>query len=184
MTERGRPPPGLARRLAVMCYDGLLLFAVLFAATAVILPLTGGEAVAPNDPLYSGYLLAVSFAYFGWFWTHGGQTLGMRAWGVRVVDGSGRPPGWRRGLLRFVAALLSWLPLGLGFLWVIVDGRKRAWHDRLSGTRLVCERTAAGRRRNRASDAPHQTERDEEKQKRGQHGADHRAEAVDQADIS
>ena len=126
-----------------MVYDGLLLFAVLFAATLVLLPFTGGETVAPNNLLYKLYVLAVSFAYFGWFWTHGGQTLGMRTWGVRLIGEPQTAITWRRCLTRFAAALLSWIPCGLGFLWAAFDRDKLAWHDRLSRTRLADERRPA-----------------------------------------
>jgi uncharacterized RDD family membrane protein YckC len=126
-----------------MVYDGLLLFAVLFTATLVLFPFTGGETVAPNNLPYKLYILAVSFAYFGWFWTHGGQTLGMRTWGVRLVGEPQTAITWRRCLTRFAGALLSWIPCGLGFLWAAFDRDKLAWHDRLSGTRLADERRPA-----------------------------------------
>ncbi|MDX1432080.1 MAG: RDD family protein [Gammaproteobacteria bacterium] len=129
--------PGLGRRLAAIAYDSLLVAALLFAATALVLPLTGGEAVRPNHPLYTAYLLAVMAGYFGWCWTHGGQTLGMRAWHLRVVGLAGEPIGWRRALARFAAAALSLAPFAAGFAWAMVDSERLAWHDRLSGTRLV-----------------------------------------------
>ncbi len=122
-----------------MCYDGLLLFAVLFAATLIILPFNHGQAFAPDNALYSVYLLVVSFFYFGWFWTHGGQTLGMRAWGVRLLGGRAVRVSWRESLIRYLAALVSLVPFGLGFFWAGIDHEKRAWHDHLSGTRLVVQ---------------------------------------------
>ena len=129
--------PGLFRTLAAIFYDSLLLFAVLFFATFALLPFTQGEAIRPNQPAYSAYLLAVSFFYFGWFWTHGGQTLGMRAWRIRVETREGNTITWTRALLRFVGAMLSWLAAGIGFLWILVDKERLSWHDRLSKTRLV-----------------------------------------------
>lgn len=125
--------------MAIMCYDGLVLLAVLFAATLIVLPLNSGQAFGPYNMLYSVYLLVVGFFYFGWFWTHGGQTLGMRAWGVRLVGDRGDPVSWRESLVRYLAALLSLVPFGLGFFWSIVDGEKRAWHDHISGTQLVVQ---------------------------------------------
>ncbi len=122
-----------------MCYDALLLFGIFFAATLIILPLNRGQAIAPHDALYTIYLLIVCFFYFGWFWTHGGQTLGMRAWGVRLLGQ--RPSGvsWGECLVRFLAALVSLIPFGLGFLWAGIDREKRTWHDHISGTRLVVQ---------------------------------------------
>jgi uncharacterized RDD family membrane protein YckC len=127
--------PGLARRLAACLYDGLVLTAVLMMATAVWVGIRRAP-VAPGDWWFRAYLIATSLLFFGAFWTRG-ETLGMRAWRLRIVTRDGRPPGWGRALARGAAALLSWLPLGAGFLWVLVDRERLAWHDRITGTRLI-----------------------------------------------
>ena len=131
--------PGLARRLAACLYDGLVLFAVLMVAGAAWVALTRAAA-PPGDWVFRAYLLAVAALFFCGFWRRG-ETLGMRAWKLRVVAADGRPPGWDRALIRFATALLSWAALGLGFLWVLVDRERLAWHDRLSGTRLAMRET-------------------------------------------
>lgn len=61
----------------------------------------------------------------------------MRSWRLRVVRNDGAPLNGSDALKRLLCALLSWLPLGLGYLWILVDRDRLAWHDRLSGTRLV-----------------------------------------------
>jgi len=105
---------GLLRRLAAIVYDLLLLVAILFVASALTLPLTHGEAVHANNPLFTTYLFLVSFFFFAWFWTHGGQTLGMRAWRLRLQLQSAGPIGWWHALLRFLTGLPAWLLLILG----------------------------------------------------------------------
>ena len=141
--------PSLLRRLAAIVYDTLLLIGVLFLATALALVMTivwlGSERVIEHNPLvgnplFSGYLVAISFLFFGWFWTHGGQTLGMKAWKMRVVDNDNRSLDWSDAGKRFAAAGLSWATLGLGFLWQYLDRDRLTWHDRLSGTRLMLTR--------------------------------------------
>lgn len=127
--------PGLARRLAACLYDGLVLAALEMLAGAAWVALSRA-AVAPGDWRFRAYLLAVAALFFAGFWTRG-ETLGMRAWRLRILGPGGGPPSFGRALLRFLAALLSWAVLGLGFLWVLVDRDRLAWHDRLSGTRLV-----------------------------------------------
>ena len=142
MTEgRGDAPPspGLIRRLSAIVYDTLLLFAVLFLATIPVLLFTAGRPIPPNEPVYTGYLLLVSFIYFAWFWTHGGQTLGMRAWRIRLRGPQAGPVSWFQAAARFCYAIVSWLALGAGFLWVLWDRDRRAWHDNLSRTFLVLE---------------------------------------------
>jgi uncharacterized RDD family membrane protein YckC len=83
------------------------------------------------------YLALAPIAFLVGFWTHGGQTLGMRAWRIRVVDDEGREISMGQGIRRCLYALLSWLPLGLGFIWVAFDRDRAAWHDRLTHTWLV-----------------------------------------------
>ncbi len=131
------PTAGLLRRLGAMFYDGLLLIALFMTLTAILLVLTGGEAIdGPLLPWYRLFLLLTGASFFALFWRFGGQTLGMRAWRVQVRGPAGAL-GWREAWLRCAAALLSWLVLGLGFLWSLVDRDGLAWHDRLSGTRLI-----------------------------------------------
>lgn len=133
--------PGLGRRLAAIGYDGLLLAALLILADAlVVIPLglldIGADKLGQH-PLFRGYLLLVILAFFSGFWMRGGQTLGMRAWRLRLVRMDGNPVRLADSLKRLGAACLSWLALGLGFAWILVDREGLAWHDRLSGTRLL-----------------------------------------------
>lgn len=126
----------LLRRLAAIVYDAFLLAAVLFLATAVALPLNGGRAFEPGHWRYLGYLGVVAFLFSGWFWTHGGQTLGMKVWGLRLDTTDGTPVTWSRAALRFGSAFLSIACLGFGYWWILLDPQGKAWHDRLSGTRV------------------------------------------------
>ena len=128
------------RRIASIFYDSLVLAGVLMLAGA--LAVAAGRGHLTQDPwrsLYQLYLLLTIYAYFVWFWVHGGQTPGMRAWRLRLTDPRGQPVSWKQATLRFCAALLSWLPAGLGFIWMLLDRDSLAWHDRLSATRLKWE---------------------------------------------
>lgn len=135
MNDTALPRCGLIRRLAAIVYDAILLFGIVFIASALVQPLT--RMISPDNPFFTLYFLAVVFAFFGWFWTHGGQTLGMRAWRVRVQRPDGQTISWGQALLRYLMAILSWVALGLGFLWSLVDREKRTWHDLVSETVLV-----------------------------------------------
>lgn len=135
-------PAGLLRRLGAVLYDGLLLVAVLMVTTALFLPFTGGRALDPQERpvlewIYRATLLLVTVAFFGVFWTRRGQTLGMASWRLRIEREDGGTLTWGHTVRRLAAALLSWLPFGLGYLWILVDPQRRAWHDRLSGTRIL-----------------------------------------------
>ena len=131
-------PPGFLRRLGAVAYDALLLLAILMMMSYPYVWLTGGGKQSfMVHAIYRIYLLAICFIFYGGFWTHGGQTLGLRTWRIMLVRNDGGSITWTDALKRFASALLSLLCLGLGFLWVLYDRDKLAWHDRLSGTRLV-----------------------------------------------
>jgi len=134
--------PGLVRRLAAMFYDGLLLIALWFVVTALLLAVSGGHMADPDRPLWLLYtlrvsLLLVTFIFFAGFWTNGGQTLGMRAWRLKLISASGDPVTWKQALWRFAAAIPSIGAFGLGLIWMLLDKERCAVHDRLSGTRLI-----------------------------------------------
>ena len=76
-------------------------------------------------------------AYFTIFHACGGQTIGKLILGLRVDAVEGGPLPWGRAFLRAVGLLVSALPLGAGFLWVLVDRERRAWHDYLAMSRVV-----------------------------------------------
>jgi len=130
-------PCPLPRRLAAALYDTVLLLGVELLAFIPYTLLRRGTGDGSFDPLALFWLLAVAFLFFGWFWTHGGQTLGMRTWRIRVQTRDGRAITWAQALLRFLTALVSWAALGLGFWWSLWDQEKMTWHDRWSESVLV-----------------------------------------------
>ncbi len=125
--------PNLLRRFAAIFYDLLLLLSVLFMATALILPFNAGQAFTSN-PFYLLYLFIVSFVFYGWFWTHGGQTLGLRAWKLQVLTIDKKAITWSHAMMRFSSAIVSLSALGFGFLWALISKNKRCWHDTFSKT--------------------------------------------------
>jgi uncharacterized RDD family membrane protein YckC len=126
-------------RLAAAVYDLLPLIGLWFVAAVLALAVTGGRLDAhtlAGKFLVQGFALALSAAYFVVSWARGGQTIGMRAWRLRVVDASGANLHWLRALLRFVVALVSLAALGAGFWWALVDAQGRTWHDIVASTRM------------------------------------------------
>lgn len=130
---------GLWRRLAALLYDSLLLLGVLAVATALLMficslvapSLTDGQILA-RQWWFRPYLLAWIGAFYLWFWRHGGQTLGMKTWKLRLVAEHGPVPRWTqlgiRALTGFFGLANFSLLLGLP-----------AWHDYLSQTRVLVE---------------------------------------------
>lgn len=133
-------PPSLLRHLAVIVYDLLLLASVLLFAAAIAVGInalvTGGQAITAGNPFFFIYLIAVSFLFYGWFWTHGGQTLGMRTWKVLLRSDNHQKISWRQVLLRFIIAIPSWLAFGIGFWGTWLGKSNQSWPDVMSHTHL------------------------------------------------
>lgn len=134
------PHAGLATRTLAFAADAAIVNAVAWVAAAVVA--LGLSLLDMPDAVVAalaaiGAVLALlwTIGYFVFFWSSTGQTPGDRLLGIRVVEAAtGRPLRARRAALRVAALPLSALPLCAGFLMILVDGRRRALHDRLVGT--------------------------------------------------
>lgn len=129
-------PAGLLVRLLAMFYDALLLFSALLIATALALLVTKGT-LSYHNPFFRTFLFLICFSFYAWFWLHGGQTLGMRAWRLRLQRPDGQPVTLWQALLRFLAAIPSLAFAGLGLFWMLLDKNKMAAHDRISESVIV-----------------------------------------------
>jgi len=124
---------GILRRIGAFAYDFILLIAVLFLVTAILMPISRGF-ISPSNLFFKVYIFLTIFVFFGWFWVHGGQTLGMRAWKIRVELDDGSNLGWPQALLRFILAILTF---GIGLLWCLWDKKYRALFDVLAKTQVI-----------------------------------------------
>jgi uncharacterized RDD family membrane protein YckC len=87
---------------------------------------------------FAGLLfLLVNYGYFIFFFSTTGQTIGKSIMGLRVVTTDGRRMGVKRSFIRTLCYGLSLAPLGLGFLWVLGEDRRRAWHDKIARTYVL-----------------------------------------------
>ena len=131
---------GLFRRLFAIAYDCFLLIAIMFIVSGIATALNQGKAVESGDPLYPLLVItifALSYIYFAWFWIHGGQTLGMKTWRIKMISTQGNAIDWKVSAIRYIGAIISWGLFTLGFLWSLFDRDKLCWHDMLSKTELV-----------------------------------------------
>ncbi len=140
------PSAGVFRRLAAMVYDSLLLTALSMAYFGVAVFLNVLIQGAPplgekivwgwwRYPVFIGWLVTL-VGFYGVFWRRFGQTLGMRAWRLKLVNEAGTTPGWGQCVLRCLLACVSLGVFGLGYFWCWVDRQGLSLHDRLSRTRV------------------------------------------------
>ncbi len=124
-----------------MLYDGFLVVALVAVVNAlalgVVVRMTAGETQVLDARLVQCLAALSTVGFFIIFWLNGGQTLGMQAWRIKLVDLQGHPLTAGKALLRCCGALVSAACLGLGYWWCLVDRNKRYWHDYLSGTELI-----------------------------------------------
>ncbi|VAW55312.1 hypothetical protein MNBD_GAMMA05-2407 [hydrothermal vent metagenome] len=131
---------GLFRRLFAIFYDCFLLLAILFVVSGIATTLNQGVAVEPGNTLYPlmvFIIFSLSYLYFVWFWTHGGQTLGMKTWQIQLCTIDNNEIDRKIAAIRFITALFSWGFVGLGFLWTFIDKQNRCWHDLSSKTIML-----------------------------------------------
>jgi uncharacterized RDD family membrane protein YckC len=158
-------PAPIWRRCAAAVYDGLLLLGLWMVALVIDTVVRDLFGLERNWAALRAYLFLVGLGFFGWSWTHGGQTLGLRAWGLRVQRADGTALRWLDAALRYAVLLPCWaialtpallqLPklaersqsasvtavtlivTALTILWMRLDPRRRGPQDRLSRTETV-----------------------------------------------
>jgi uncharacterized RDD family membrane protein YckC len=137
VSEAALRVPAITRRIASAFYDLLMVVALVLVATFPYLAVFGDSTFGWRRHALQGWVVIVAAAYFVGFWSHGGQTLPMKTWHIRLVREDGTRVGIGRGLHRFAIALLGTLAGGLGFAWALWDRDGQFLHDRLTGTALV-----------------------------------------------
>jgi uncharacterized RDD family membrane protein YckC len=150
------PAPGVAwagygERLVGYIVDGLILSVVITIITILFAPFlaVGIDISDPANPTFSaGFFTsvvlltlitaAVGVLYFPFFWVRGGQTPGMRLFGIRVVrDADGGPLSVGAAVMRLIGYWISGFVFGLGYIWVFIDKRRRGWFDLLANTAVI-----------------------------------------------
>lgn len=141
-------PAALWRRLAAMLYDSMLVFAIWMVVAFLVLRSFGVEQAQTLegdtvvlDPLYKNVLFLAlmlsTYSFFAWFWTHSGQTLGMQAWKIKVQNPDGSSISAKQSAIRFVLAPFSFFLMGAGYFWILLDPKRRSFHDIISKTQIV-----------------------------------------------
>lgn len=161
-------PATLWRRLAAAIYDGLLVLAICMSITVLAAPALAFVGGSHDRAVLQALMVLGNWFYFTRSWTRGGQTLGMRAWHLRLrrADSDVTPSLTLASARFFLMLLLCILPLVVGglaamqdrvntaawlLLWLLPAfsmalagiGSRRALHDLASATEMIAERPAA-----------------------------------------
>ena len=157
--------PSVLRRMACFVYEGVLLFAVLMMAGYLFSALTQQRHALSGRFGLQAFLFVVLGIYFTWFWSHGGQTVAMKAWHIRLVSQDGTPVSELRAFARYLLSWMWFVP-ALSILWLSgahepapiavallvgvigfavlarLHPTRQFWHDAACGTKLITARPA------------------------------------------
>jgi len=121
-------------------YDGLVILGLLmivgFLAVGIHYWVTGAETIE-NSLAYQIFLLLVIISYFLYFWRASGQTVGMKAWRIKLVNLEPNPIKPSQMALRLLMAIPAYSCLFLGVLWQYWGKSGLNWHDIASKTKLI-----------------------------------------------
>jgi uncharacterized RDD family membrane protein YckC/type II secretory pathway pseudopilin PulG len=139
------PPGGFFPRAGALLLDALILILLLFIlniVVAILVPLlvhgSGKDSEGVTLVIVFSFLyLGIPCLYFTLFTAMGGQTLGKKAFNLKVAIADGRPVGFIRAFLRWFCSVFSGLFLALGYILAAIQKDKRALHDLISGTKVV-----------------------------------------------
>ena len=133
-------PASLWFRLFALVYDALPLLALWFFATVLALVIRGGALDVhqwTDKLIVQAFVVVLTGAYFVISWTRGGQTIGMKAWRLRITRPDGSAIDSKQAVIRYLVSVLSVCVLGIGFLWALFDSQRRTWHDIVAKTLMV-----------------------------------------------
>jgi uncharacterized RDD family membrane protein YckC len=123
------PRAGFLSRLGALIFDALLIGVPLLALELGLGLGTGARY---------GLSILVTLAYYTLFEGSSGQTPGKKFAGIRVIDGNGGGSiGYGRAAGRYLASILSEIPLFLGFFWMLWDRARQCWHDKIVSSVVV-----------------------------------------------
>ena len=119
-------------------FAACIIVAIVISVVIVVLDALGvidiGEPSATDQVLEA----VISFGYYILLTAAFGATLGKMALGMRVVDESGQKAGFLKVLVReTIGKIVSAIVVFLGFIWILFDGNRQGWHDKIGGTFVV-----------------------------------------------
>lgn len=124
---------------------GALSMGYWAAATAIMAAMAPGETAQDYQPMQQGqafnigWILAIVLFYW-FFFRRAGQTVGMRAWRLRIVSRDGERLSHRQIFIRIAVAPFALGFAGVGYLWCLTNRDRLAWQDLASNSRVIAER--------------------------------------------
>jgi len=128
------PETPIWKHFAALIYDVFPVIGLLLVTSMIVLLIRNGVEVERFSIWFTTLLLAEVALYFVYSWKIGGQTLGMRAWKIKITPSQidQQQLTWSQSIVRFLVGILSILLLGLGIFWKKISPTKKSWMDMIS----------------------------------------------------
>jgi uncharacterized RDD family membrane protein YckC len=146
--------------MAAFVYEGVLLFGVWMISGYLYSSLTQQRHALHGTAGLQAFEFIIMAIYFTWFWSHGGQTVAMKAWRIQLVSNVGGAVSQRRALMRYLLSWLWFVPAWACSHWAGLHGGsalfgsmlagmlafaslswlrpdRQFWHDAVCNTRLI-----------------------------------------------
>lgn len=124
------------KRFFALVYDGLILIGLWLTSGFLVVLATSG---APPIWLTQAILFLITFGYLIVSWVKGGQTLGLRAWRLQVIEEHQIKVTWTSAIMRTVSGLITLAPLGLTLMTAFLNAERKTVYDRWSHTQIISQ---------------------------------------------
>ncbi len=119
------------KHFAAFLYDIFPLLGVFLITSLIVLVIRGGTPVERFSPWFTTLLILELASYYIYSWKVGGQTLGMRAWKMKIFpkNPNQKTLTWSQATLRFIVGVTSTALLGIGLFWKLLSKNHESWMD-------------------------------------------------------
>ena len=130
--------PPVWKHFAAFLYDLFPVIGILLLTSFIVLMIRNGQEVERHTLWFSALVTFEIAIYYIYSWKKGGQTLGMRAWKMKIQSASNENHtiNWNQAIIRFIVGVVSTLLLGLGVFWKLSHS-KSTWMDLITQTNTV-----------------------------------------------
>ena len=133
------PKTNTLKHLAAFVYDLFPVIGILIVTSGITLIFRGGEGVKAYTVWFQALIICEIALYYIYFWKIGGQTIGMKAWKIKIQsnDSSLFQITWQQAFMRFLIGLVSTALLGLGLFWKLTSKNNSSWMDKVSSSHTI-----------------------------------------------
>ncbi|MCX7552620.1 RDD family protein [Marinicella sp. S1101] len=125
----------LWKHLAALVYDIFPILALFLTTSLILILFRQGQEVQPRTFWLQAILFLEVFLYFAYSWKLGGQTLGMRAWKIKIENH--QQLTWPDVTWRFLVGIFSTALLGLGWWSRRFNLNNLTWMDMACKQRVI-----------------------------------------------